>query len=133
MNCLDLMKEYGETYRITWDECYDPKGRHKNNLDPWYMQIPTLHGHFYPHSETELGFATNKNGNIARQLAALPFTTVAQNGTDGMNLTFKNEDFSKIAEIVKPKKKRRLTPEQRKASIERIAKHRFQKKETNDV
>ena len=38
--CVNLMDRYGAKYKIGWDECYDPKGRPKEKLDPWYMTVP---------------------------------------------------------------------------------------------
>jgi hypothetical protein len=36
----DLRDRFGSRYKITYDSAYDPKGRPRENLDPWYMQIP---------------------------------------------------------------------------------------------
>src|SRR5262249_12342276 len=38
--CVNLLELFGEKYRITWDEAYDAKGKHRATIDVWYAQIP---------------------------------------------------------------------------------------------
>ena len=90
--------------------------------DPWLQIIPCKHGHICPWGGDLLAICTSQRGGIARRLMALPFVQVVQDGSDGINATFPVERF---AEIVKPKRRRRLTPEQRQAAVERLRDFQF--------
>jgi len=125
---IDLKARFGDTYRI---EVEEGAGR---TCDPAYFIIPCRHGHFYPHGGEMLGFATNNRGGIAKRLASLPFVTVAQDGADGMNLIFSVEYFEEVAEIVKPKRRRQYTEEQKEAALANLGdKRRFAPKVTEEI
>ncbi|MHB8971525.1 MAG: hypothetical protein ACYC3X_04520 [Pirellulaceae bacterium] len=49
----------------------------------------------------------------------MPFTTVTQDGDDGMNIVFPVEHFKTVAAIVKPRRRRRLSPEHKAKLLER--------------
>ena len=54
---LDYIKQreqFGKKYQIAFDECYDPKGRPRATLDPWYMRIPCKIGHINPYGGEKL-------------------------------------------------------------------------------
>jgi hypothetical protein len=55
----------------------------------------------------------------------LPFTTTAQDGTDGATVVFDVEHFEAVAEIMQPRRRRRLSPEARQRLVEAGAKTRF--------
>jgi hypothetical protein len=105
---------------------HEHKPEVRQSDDPWLLVIPCQFGHIYPHSATHLGFASNGCGQVAKTVAALPGATITQDGSDGMNITFPVELFDQVAALVKPRRKRQLTPEQRAKLIE--AGKAFQKK-----
>ena len=49
---------------------------------------------------------------------------IVQDGDDGVNATFPLEAFDEVAEIMKPRKRRRMTDEQRQAATERLRRYR---------
>ena len=108
VECIDLRATFGEVYRIGREEPANSRW-----TDPWYQQIPCKFGHIYAHGGDELGFSSAKTGGIAKRVAALPFTTVEQGGSDGMNVTFHVRNFPEVAQIVAAKKRKRLSPEQK--------------------
>ena len=55
----------------------------------------------------------------------LPFTKVAQDGDDGANTLFPVEHFEEVAKIMRPKRRRRMTEEQRRVAADRLAKYAF--------
>ena len=69
------------------------------------------HGHIYPHDVDTLAASTNGRGPIAKALVALDCTTIVQDGSDGVNATFHVRDFEAVAEVMKPRRRRRLSPE----------------------
>lgn len=53
-------------------------------------------------------------------MAELPFATVTQDGDDGMNIVFAACHFEEVAQIVKPKRRRRLSEEQRAKAVRNL-------------
>lgn len=119
MDCINLKKKFGKKYRISWDE-----SRQGREDDPWLQQIAAQRGHFYPQGGNLLGFATNSRGPTTNTMSRLPGVVIAQEADDGMNLIFPLEAFEAVAKLAKPRRKRQMSEEQRKASAERLAKYR---------
>jgi hypothetical protein len=103
---MNLKARYGHTYRIAREE-----GADRN--DPANFIIARKRGHIYVHGRKLLGVATNGRGPTVKRLAALPGLTVVQDGSDGINATFGIELFKAVAAIIRPKRRRRLSPEHR--------------------
>ena len=121
--CIHLSERYGDRYRITFDASHGARPRKPR--DPWYLQIPCLHGHIYPHGSHLLGFASNKYGTIARKLQTLDGVEAHQDGDDGINVIFPEERFETVANIVKPKRRRRLSEHHRRRLAEGGFSYRF--------
>ena len=106
--CIDLRTVAGKRYRLDCDLSH--KGR--TAPDPWLLIIPCRFGHIYPHSATLLAVATNGRV-IGLKVARLSGVDVLQDGIDGMNLTFPPRLFARVAQIVKPKRKRQISDAER--------------------
>jgi hypothetical protein len=127
---LDLRALFGDRHRITHDE--SAEGRH----DPWMAQIPcagkgvTIH----PHGGDVLAVEVNGRPGVAKALAELGLA-VHQDGGRGSDMTFlfPVERFEEVALIVKPRRRRKLTPEQRQACSERLAGYQFQAARHGDL
>jgi hypothetical protein len=87
--------------------------------------IPCQYGHIFPHGGDILAASTDKAGRIARRLKALPGVKVHQDGDDGATVLFHVNQFDTVADIIQPRRRRRLSPEARKAAGERLAKFQF--------
>jgi len=112
-DCINLKEEYGDKYRIRWEEPANSRW-----LDPWYQYIPCRFGHIYPHGGGLLGFASRKRGPVANRVESLPYAKISQDGDDGMNIIFPAEHFEQVAEIVQPRRRRRLSEENRARLVE---------------
>ena len=124
---MNLKERYGKRYRVRHEKSYKAQyGPRAWTPDTWLQIIPCRHGHIYPHGGDVLAAATDKAGGMARRLKALDFATVHQDGTDGVTVLFPIERFDEVAEIMQPKRRRRLSPEARKAAGERLAKYRLE-------
>ena len=124
--CIDLKEHFGDLYRVVYEESYQAERGHNGRAhDPWLLTIPCRHGHIYPHGGTQLGASTNTLGPIANRLAALPGVRVVQDGDDGVNIVFDVGDFDQVAAVMQPKRRRRLTPEQRAERSERLLKYQL--------
>jgi hypothetical protein len=62
-----------------------------------------------------LAACTTRKGQLARRLRQLAGVQVAQEGNDGVNVVFHVRDFAAVAEIMKPRRRRRLSEKRKKA------------------
>ena len=79
------------------------------------MIILCQNGEICPWGGENLAACTNTSGPVAKRLKALPFATVAQDGTDGANVVFDVEHFDEVAAIMRPRK--RKLSEEHKAKL----------------
>lgn len=119
MDCINLKQTFGDRYKVTYEE-----GRY--STDPWLMIIPCQNGHICPWGGEDLAACTDYPGRVAGRLKRLSFTEVAQDGDDGANVVFHVKHFDQVAEIMKPRKKIRISEEERQKRTERIARYRFE-------
>lgn len=127
MECVNLRQRFGERFKIRHEESYAAERPEFRTAEKsWLQTIPCRHGHICPWGGSTLAACTDKAGGVAKRLKAFPFTTVAQDGSDGANVLFDVEHFDEVAEIMLPRKRRRLSPEQRIAAGERLKAYRFQ-------
>jgi hypothetical protein len=125
--CLNLRELYGGRYKITYDPAAVTWGEKR---DPWMHQIPCAGKGItiYPHGGTRLAVEIDYRPHIAKRVAALPGVQLHQDGTHEKTYLFDVALFDRIAAIVKPRRRRQLTAEQREALAARSGGHRFQKK-----
>jgi hypothetical protein len=119
--CINLLKAYGESYRITWDPAYDAKGKHRENLDPWYAQIPCRGGTIYPFGGTLLAVEVNGHPGTTKKLLAVAGVRLIQDGDREKTFIFDVTLLPQVAEIVRPRKRKRLSEAQRRACTDRLA------------
>lgn len=120
--CINLADTFGDRFRITHDESAVTWG---DRRDPWMMQIPCERGTIFPHGGSLLAVEIDGRTLTAKRLADLPCCTVQQWGDAERTLLFHLADFETVAAVVKPRKRRVMTPEQREAAATRLAKHQF--------
>lgn len=121
MNCVNLKREFGTKYRVRYEESYYAEyGETARREDPRLMIIPCRNGHICPWGGRELAACTRHSGPVASALKALPFATVAQEGDDGCTVVFDAQHLETVAEIMKPRIRRRLSPEERAIRAQRL-------------
>src|SRR5262249_11915656 len=123
VRCLNLVEVFGKTYRTAWDPSYVPdyKSVPKHLRDPWYMTILCKGGVvIYPYGGTKLAVEIDFRGPTAKKVGAIPGVTCAQNGDNEKTFGFDVSLFDQVAEIVQPRRRRRLTEEQRRVRIARL-------------
>ena len=113
-DCLNLMDHYGAKYKIGWDECYDPKGRPKEKLDPWYMMVLCQRGVIYPWGGDLLAAEVVGRRPTVKRLAALGLKQI-QDG-DESAFVFDVGQFDDVAAIVKPRRRRKVSDAQRESA-----------------
>jgi hypothetical protein len=114
--CVNLQVRFGNIYRIVWDPAYDPDYKHvpRAKRDPWHMQIPCRAKGvtIYPHGGNLLALECDGHYSIARRIAGLPGVTLYQDGCGEKTYLFPLSMFKRIAAIVKPKRRRRMSEAQ---------------------
>jgi len=130
--CIDLKARFGTRYRlrkeadgVTWHDTA-PEERH------WLWEIPCQHGVVYPWGGETLAAAIT-NATAANRVAALPCITHGRlRGRDDRCVRgdekvvrFHVDDAEAILAILKPRRRRVLTPEQKAALVARGAKTRL--------
>ena len=126
MELLDLKVMFGRRFKLGVDPSYHaerPDLRH--DARPWLRTILCQHGEIIPWGNSTLAAVTAKAGTVARRLKALPNIEVWQDGSDGVTVLFDAADFDQIADIMRPRRRRHLTPEARAAAGERLRKYQF--------
>lgn len=124
--CVNLMNSFGNHYKIKYEESYvAERGEQGRVEDAWLLTIPCKHGEIYPHGGQLLGASTNNRGPIANHLAALSVVRIVQDGDDGVNAVFDVDDFDQVAAVMRPKRRRKLSDEQRAERVERLRDYQF--------
>ncbi len=128
--CVNLKTRFGDRFKVRYEESYQAeRGENAWKQDPWLLVIPcTRKGwHIYSHGGDLLGVATvGSRGEITKRLLALDCVTITQDGDDGVNVIFPVDRFEDVAEIVKPRRRRRgMTPEERQVAADRLRDYQF--------
>ena len=109
--CINLRERFAEKYKTTFDPAYD--GRPRN--DPWMMQILCKFGTVYPFEGNKLAVEVDYHPKAAQALASLEGVRCHQDGDREKTFVFPVDLFDRVAKIVQPRKRRRLSPEQTQA------------------
>jgi hypothetical protein len=110
MSCVNLLLRFGQRFRVTFDPAYSAKGVPRDKRDPRMMVIRCRTGaEIYPHGGTLLAVEVEGHRNIRKRLDVLPCLKPHQTGTDFASYLFEVRDFPKVAKVVRPYRRRRLT------------------------
>jgi hypothetical protein len=123
--CVNLAARFGNRCKIAFEEKYNPGKRALEQLDPWMMEIPCRRGTIYPYGGNLLAVMIDGHPKLVRELRGLPFLKIVQDGDQEATFVFDVADFDKIAKLVKPRRRRRLTESQRRAAAVRLAPYAF--------
>ena len=122
----DLKALYGKRYRVRYEQ---PATTHCQ--DVWYQIILCRYGHIYQHGDGMLGYASDRRGAMVNTLASLDCCEVTQEGDDGLNVVFPLSEFDRVAQIVRPRKRRTMSPERRAQVAEQLRQWQIQKGRDN--
>jgi len=125
--CVNLKERFGRRYKVTYEESYYAERPEFRAAEaPWLMIIPCVRGHIYPHGGTTLAVFIQRGPRVNR-LAQVPGVRIKSDGDDGATFLFDVADFDRVAEIVRPRKRRTRTvsPEERQALLERLQKANY--------
>jgi hypothetical protein len=104
-SCIDLIDRYGDRYKIVSEDG-------SRTSDPWLQILLCRRGHICPYGGQLLMACTDRRyRHVTSQLLAVPSARICQDADDGINLTFHVDDFDTVAEIMRPRKRRKISPE----------------------
>jgi hypothetical protein len=116
---INLRECFGDRFQVENEAGYASEyGDGSRCDDPWLFVIPCVHGQIFPWASDRLAVSTTGPGKVANLLRRLACCSVAQDGDDGFTGTFVPTDFPKVADIVKPRRSRKLS-EQRRQALEK--------------
>jgi hypothetical protein len=125
MDCPNLKELFADRYRVVVEESYYAEKLEFRSAEAvWLMIIPCRNGHICPWEPNLLAACTNSRGAVMKRLIGIG-CEIVQDGDDGVNATFPVEAFAEVAEIMKPRKRRRLSPEHRQKLAEASKPYRF--------
>lgn len=116
---------FGNEYKISTDPAYDPTGIRHDNLDPWYFTIPCKFGTIWAHGGKMLCIDIDYHDRIARKVGAIPGVRLKCDGDREKTFIFPVSLFGEVADLVKPRRRKQMTPKQRREAVKRLAPHRF--------
>lgn len=124
---INLRELFADRYRIVLDEsAFCEEG---GKLNPWYFQIPCKYGHFYLHSEQQIGFYCKGSRIRSKLHGEHPELETLQWSNDGEAMfLFTPEQFDVVAKYAKPMRKRgprRLSDDHRDKLAKASRVHRF--------
>ena len=126
MSCPNLKTLAGSKYKVTYEESYQAQySEHARREDPWLLILLCKNGHICPWSKNHLAACTSKAGAIAKRLAALHCVQVVQDGADGINAVFQVEHLAEVLKLMRPRRRRTMTAEQKQQAAERLSKYQF--------
>jgi hypothetical protein len=91
------------------------------------LVVPCQHGEIYAYGNDQLVASTKVSGGIARALKALTFTTLHQDGSDGVDVIFPVDRFEDVAGLMKQRKRRRMTEAAKRQAADRLRQYQFAK------
>jgi hypothetical protein len=124
--CPNLKELFGDRFKIGHDPAAVTWGE---KSDPWMMTVLCKGGVvIYPFSDGKLAVEIDYHGGVAKQVAAIPGVRSHQDGDNEHTFVFPLELFDEVAAIVKPRRRRRMTEEQKAISRARLANYAFPRK-----
>jgi hypothetical protein len=117
--CINLHALAGNRFRV-WNEMESRRG-HKED-DPWDWVLPGRSGFVAPWSATRLVACTASAKTTKRFLAMVPGAAIVQDesGT-GANITIEPVYLNVAANVLRLRRRRRLTDAQREAALVRLS------------
>jgi hypothetical protein len=122
---VDLQASFGARFKVTREAGGATWEQWPVADRVWLLEIRGRHGLVHPYGG-ELLCAVSNTGHTGAKLRRLPFVLNVK-GDEETVIRFHSDHVKEVFEIIKPYRRRRLSPEQRARSIERLAGYAFEK------
>jgi len=121
MGVVNLREPFGRRFKIGREEGYFAQyGLNARVRDPHYDIIPGSRGHVYAWGAFVLAASTNTS------VKALPGVELWQDGSDGCTILFPVDLLDRVADLLKLRRRRQVTEEERRRLSELGHRHGFQ-------
>lgn len=134
--CVDLRRTFAGRFRFAWDEAYRGERPDFRPIEaPWLTIIPCRFGTILPWGGRRLAAYSAAGATKRRELERLAGVTVAQGGGPGavdVVVTFDGAAIEAVAAVLRPRRARRLTAEQRAALVARGRRWQFGRHPASD-
>jgi len=119
MPVINLRKQFGKRFRVSKDPACDAE--HMRSPEPELMVMRCRTGaEIYPHGGTTLAVDLDGHRGLRKRLERLACCRPYQQGDGFACFHFDVADFKAVARIVKPYRRRQLSPEQRARLIAQL-------------
>jgi hypothetical protein len=120
--CINLKERFGRRFKVEYEASYlADRGDGARAADPWLMIVPCRYGHIYPHGGNLLAASVDGYPKVAGVLRRLACCRVYQDGDFGeLTVLFDVADFGRVAKVMRPRRRRQVTAEQRETLIARL-------------
>jgi hypothetical protein len=125
--CIDL-RTFGNRYRVR-NETHD-RTAHATD-DRWDLIIQGRGGFIAPWGRGRLVACTRGSATTNKIMAAVPGARIVQDGSDGQNLTFDPAHLATVAGLLRLRRRRVLTADQRRAAVDRLKRYRYRPSRTS--
>ena len=126
--CVDLRQRFGKRFRVAHEQSYHAEhGDHGRVEDTWLLILLCQHGEICPWGGELLAACTKTRGPVANRLLSLPFVAESQDGDDGANVIFPVERFDEVATIMRPRRRRQVSEQERARLAALSARHGFKR------
>lgn len=121
-DCIDLQERFGRRFRTEQEESYTAEnGPGARRRDPWLTIIPCRFGHLFPFGGDLLAASIDGRPKVAARLRKLDCVRVHQDGDAGeLTVVFDVRDLAKVVKIIRPRRRRRISPERRAELADRM-------------
>jgi len=116
--CLDLRERFGRQYRLSWEADGATRTQWAPEDRPWLLQLSCRRGVIYPVGGEQLA-AYTEQPRIGAQLRKLP-CVVSARGDVEVTITFHVDQIDAVLEILKPRRRRHVSGEQRERLTARL-------------
>jgi hypothetical protein len=118
-DCLNLMELFGSRYTVRFDPAYDAWHRPADCLDPWAMLLRSRFGVIFPHGRHVLAVEAERP-SIRKQLDSMDCCRRYLDGERFGCWLFHLRDFERVAQVIRPARKRGWTGEDRRQAADRL-------------
>jgi hypothetical protein len=106
------LKTDQKRYRVFVDESYEAEKEDGKMANLWrYYELRGNFGILYPFSETELAVTITSSRIAQKATRKVLGWQVIQNGDDETTLKLQNKDFEAAVDLIRPRKRRLVSPE----------------------
>jgi len=125
--CIDLWRTFGRDYRVGTDPACDPASINIDKLDPWCFIMTGKAGTIWSYGGDLLAVDIDYHNSIAKKVRAVSGVSVLIDGDREKTFLFPLRLFQEVAVLVQPRRRRKLSPERRKAAAARLVPYHFVK------